>query len=314
MSSQLIDYKGEEMIVSSIFDLTERNAVAEEMARQRQALYQSEKLSALGSLLASVAHELNNPLSIVVAQSMLLEELASDPDISKRATKISTAADRCARIVKTFLAMARQEPAEYRAIKLNEVVKSALDVTGHALRSSGIEVSSRLASDLPSIQGDADQLTQVVTNLILNAQQAMEGMEGDGWLKITTSHRPRTGELVVKIKDNGPGIGTDVRSRIFEPFFTTKKMEDRRPRDRRLPGPLSQFSWSTTRPTCWMFSPIFCAATVMTWILQTPATPRWNGCAIATSLSSSAISVCRASTARDSTRSSDRNCLRLSRS
>jgi PAS domain S-box-containing protein len=225
MSSQLIDYKGEEMIVSSIFDLTERNAVAEEMARQRQALYQSEKLSALGSLLASVAHELNNPLSIVVAQSMLLEELASDPDISKRATKISTAADRCARIVKTFLAMARQEPAEYRAVKLNEVVKSALDVTGHALRSSGIEVSSRLASDLPSLQGDADQLTQVVTNLILNAQQAMEGMEGDGWLKITTSHRPRTRELVVKIKDNGPGIGTDVRSRIFEPFFTTKKME-----------------------------------------------------------------------------------------
>jgi PAS domain S-box-containing protein len=225
MSSQLIEYKGEEMIVSSIFDLTERNAVAEEMARQRQALYQSEKLSALGSLLASVAHELNNPLSIVVAQSMLLEELASDPDISKRATKISTAADRCARIVKTFLAMARQEPTEYRAVNLNEVVASALDVTGYALRTSGIEVSSRLASNLPSIQGDADQLTQVVTNLILNAQQAMESMEDDGRLKITTSHRPTTGELVIKIKDNGPGIGTDIRSRVFEPFFTTKKME-----------------------------------------------------------------------------------------
>ena len=224
MSSQLIDYKGEEMIVSSIFDLTERHAVEEEMARQRQALHQSEKLSALGSLLASVAHELNNPLSIVVAQSMLLEELASDPDISKRASKISTAADRCARIVKTFLAMARQEPSEYQAVNLNDVVKSALDVTGYALRTSGIEVSSRLASDPPSIKGDADQLTQVVTNLILNAQQAMEGMEGEGRLKITTSHRPITGDLVIKIKDNGPGIGTDVRSRIFEPFFTTKKM------------------------------------------------------------------------------------------
>jgi PAS domain S-box-containing protein len=225
MSSQLIDYKGEEMIVSSILDLTERHAVEEEMARQRQALHQSEKLSALGSLLASVAHELNNPLSIVVAQSMLLEEVATDPDISKRASKISTAADRCARIVKTFLAMARQEPSEYQAVDLNEVMKSALDVTGYALRTSGIEVSARLASDAPSIQGDADQLTQVVTNLILNAQQAMEGMDGEGRLKIRTSYRPSTGELVIKIKDNGPGIGTDVRSRIFEPFFTTKRME-----------------------------------------------------------------------------------------
>ena len=225
MSSQLIEYQGEEMIVSSIFDLTERHAVEEEMARQRQALHLSEKLSALGSLLASVAHELNNPLSIVVAQSMLLEELVSDPEVAKRAAKISTAADRCARIVKTFLAMARQEPSEYGAVSLNDVVESALEVTGYALRSSGIEISTRLASDLPAIQGDADQLTQVVTNLILNAQQAMEDMDGRGRLKITTSHRPRTGELVVKIKDNGPGIGSDVRSRIFEPFFTTKKAE-----------------------------------------------------------------------------------------
>ena len=97
---------------------------------------------------------------------MLLEELASDPDISNRANKISTAADRCARIVKTFLAMARQEPSEYRAVDVNEVVASALDVTSYALRSAGIDVKTRISSDLPSIQGDADQLTQVLTNLI----------------------------------------------------------------------------------------------------------------------------------------------------
>lgn len=223
MSSRLIEYKGEEMIVSSIFDLTERHAVEEEMARQRQALSQSEKLSALGSLLASVAHELNNPLSIVVAQSMLLEELASDPDISSRAEKISTAADRCARIVKTFLAMARQQPTDFSPVNVNDIVGSALEVTGYALRSAGIEVSTRLMSDPPSISGDADQLTQVMTNLILNAQQAMENMESDRQLKITTSRQGASGELVIKVKDNGPGIGSEVRSRIFEPFFTTKK-------------------------------------------------------------------------------------------
>jgi PAS domain S-box-containing protein len=225
MSSRLIEYKGEEMIVSSIFDLTERHAVEEEIARQRQALNQSEKLSALGSLLASVAHELNNPLSIVVAQSMLLEELVSDPEISSRAEKISTAADRCARIVKTFLAMARQQPTDYSTVNVNDIVNAALDVTGYALRSAGVEVTTRLMSDPPSIRGDADQLTQVITNLVLNAQQAMEDMETDRRLKITSSHRPTTGDLIIKVKDSGPGIGSDIRSRIFEPFFTTKKAE-----------------------------------------------------------------------------------------
>jgi PAS domain S-box-containing protein len=224
MSSRLIEYKGEEMIVSSIIDLTERHAVEEEMARQRRALHQSEKLSALGSLLASVAHELNNPLSIVVAQSMLLEESAMDQKTARRAEKISSAADRCARIVKTFLAMARNQPTDHRVLNVNDIVQSALDVTGYALRSGDIKVTKRLKSNLPPIWGDADQLIQVFTNLILNAQQALDGFDGARVLKITTSHRPTTGEIVVKVKDSGPGIDPKIHTRIFEPYFTTKKL------------------------------------------------------------------------------------------
>ncbi len=103
ISARLIRFRGEDVIVSSTRDLTERRAVEEEMRRQRDALYQSEKLSAMGQLLASVAHELNNPLSVVVGQALLLQETVDEPHIVERAGKIGKAADRCSRIVKTFL-------------------------------------------------------------------------------------------------------------------------------------------------------------------------------------------------------------------
>ena len=96
MSARLIDYHGEEVIVANTVDLTELRAVEAEMARQRDALHQSEKLGALGELLAGVAHELNNPLSVVVGQALLLKETAADKRTAERATKIGNAADRCA--------------------------------------------------------------------------------------------------------------------------------------------------------------------------------------------------------------------------
>ena len=224
ISGRLIDYRGEEVVVSAQRDLTESRLVAEEMERQREALHQSEKLSALGELLASVAHELNNPLSVVVGQALLLKETTSEPQIEKRAAKIGNAADRCARIVRTFLAMARQRPAASRAASLNEIVMDSLSVLGYSLRSGAVRVSLKLGEGLPLIWGDRDQLNQVVTNLILNAQQAMEEMGGPRRLKITSSYRKRANRVVLKVKDNGPGVPLEIRSRIFEPFFTTKEV------------------------------------------------------------------------------------------
>jgi PAS domain S-box-containing protein len=222
VSARMVEFEGEPAVVASIFDLTERRAVEEEISRQREALYQTEKLSALGSLLASVAHELNNPLSVVVGQALLLQETAEDPSISERAVKIGRAADRCARIVKTFLGMARQQPAEAKAIRLDEVIEASLAVAGYALRSSDIQVHLRLAPDLPLISGDADQLSQVITNLIINAQHALEEVQWRRRLKISAEYREGSREVVLKVKDNGPGIPGDIRSRVFEPFFTTK--------------------------------------------------------------------------------------------
>lgn len=234
MSARVIDFQGEESIVSSIYDLTERRAIEDEISRQREALHQGEKLAALGELLASVAHELNNPLSVVVGQALLLKETATDKAIAARAEKIGSAADRCSRIVRTFLAMARQQPMERRPVDVNRVVELALEVTAYSLRANDIDIRLSLADGMPTIWGDADQLNQVLTNLILNAQKALEekapgektpGETGDRRrIKIVTDYRERSREVVIKIKDNGPGIPEKIRSRIFEPFFTTRQV------------------------------------------------------------------------------------------
>ena len=223
LSARLVEFKGEQVTIASIYDLTERLEMEEEMARQRDALHQSEKLSAMGQLLASVAHELNNPLSVVVGQAMLLRETTEDPASAKRAERIGTAAERCTRIVKSFLAMARQQPQESKPVNPNDLIQSALEVTGYSLRTSGIEFSTHLARSLPPILADADQLTQVFTNLVVNAEQALRDATGAKRLRLTSRHHAQGGEVVVKIKDNGPSIPDDVRGRIFEPFFTTKE-------------------------------------------------------------------------------------------
>lgn len=222
ISARLIRFKGEEVIVSSTRDLTESRAVQAEMQRQREALYQSEKLSAMGQLLASVAHELNNPLSVVVGQSLMLQETAAESHVTERAAKIGNAADRCARIVKTFLAMARQQPVEMATVDLNAVVETALEVTGYALRSHDIEVALRLAPELPPVWADADQLNQVLTNLLVNAQQALEEQPEPRRVDIATRYDPTARQVLLLLEDNGPGMPPEIRSRIFEPFFTTK--------------------------------------------------------------------------------------------
>jgi PAS domain S-box-containing protein len=224
VSARMIEYNGEDVIVSSIKDLTERLAMEEEMARQRETLHQSEKLSAMGELLAGVAHELNNPLSVVAGQALLMQETAPDERTAKRAEKIGRAAERCARIVKTFLAMARQEPTESKPVDLNDIIDSALEVAGYSLRSSDIDVSVLLDPKLPPVLADANQLSQVLTNLIVNAQHALGEKDSDRKLIISTEFD--AGRKVVKatVQDNGPGIPPEVRSRIFEPLFTTKEI------------------------------------------------------------------------------------------
>ncbi len=176
-------------------------------------------MSALGELLAGVAHELNNPLSVVVGHAMMLREETADANTLRRIDKIAQAAERCTRIVKSFLAMARQEPAVLSPVDPNPVVRRALDAarTGDGLAA---EVELRLDDDLPPIMADADQIAQVVLNLVCNAAQAIAASGVGG--RIVVSSEFRNGSVEIRVSDDGPGISSEIRGRVFEPFFTTK--------------------------------------------------------------------------------------------
>ncbi|MGX2030467.1 ATP-binding protein [Methylocaldum gracile] len=217
-----LDNPSVEGIVVNARDITEAVKAEAEIARQRDTLYQREKLAAMGSLLAGVAHELNNPLSIVAGRAIMLEEEAGNETTVAAAGKIRAAAERCARIVKTFLAMARQHTPQHTAVRLNRVIEDSLEILSYSLRTGGVEVVTDLAKDLPEIAADADQLHQVFINLLINAQQALADQPEPRRLWIRSGHDPAANALWVEVADNGPGIPEAIRSRIFDPYFTTK--------------------------------------------------------------------------------------------
>jgi PAS domain S-box-containing protein len=211
-----------EVIGAGVFavDQTSQRLVEMELEKQRDVLQQSEKMAALGSLLAGVAHELNNPLSIVVGYSGMLHEMATDEATKRRTKELHSAAERCARIVKTFLSMARSKPIEKRNVSIDSVLDDVLELAAYGLRSNGVTVERERLVTLPEFFADPDQLHQVFMNVVINAQQAMSGVEGERILNVK-SYRGR-GNIVIDILDSGPGIDDSARARAFEPFFTTK--------------------------------------------------------------------------------------------
>jgi CheY-like chemotaxis protein len=185
-------------------------------------LQQSEKMAALGGLLAGVAHELNNPLSVIVGQATLLKETAKDEKIIERGDKIFTAAERCSRIVKSFLAIARRKPPEHKLMQINEAVNQALDLLTYPLRTENVQLKLELDPRLPQIIGDQDQFTQVISNLVLNGAQAMKDWQGERTITVKSYVDKETGHVCLEVADTGPGISNEIKVRVFEPFFTTK--------------------------------------------------------------------------------------------
>ena len=226
VSARLIEFKGEEVIVSNARDLTDELALQEELETQREMIFQNEKMSALGELLAGVAHELNNPLSIVVGHSLMLREEKHDADTLRRIEKISAAAERSAKIVKTFLAMARQQPAKMEPVDVKSVVTTAIDVAGYGQKHDNLEITSDLTDGLPNILADADQITQVVINLVINAAHAINNSGTGNRIKVSANLSRKSDGVEITVTDNGPGIPENIKARIFEPFFTTKEVGD----------------------------------------------------------------------------------------
>lgn len=222
VSANLLWHNGQEVMVSHTRDMTSQLTIEAELNEQRDLIFQNEKMSALGELLAGVAHELNNPLSVVVGHSLMLREDTKDKGMLRQIQKISDAAERSAKIVKTFLTMARQQPASFEDIDINDVVKIAADVARYGDLGRSVAIEYDLAVSLPTCRADADQITQVVLNLILNAEHAIQNTGTGDRIMVRTSSDADGEKVHISIEDNGPGIPMSQQSRIFEPFFTTK--------------------------------------------------------------------------------------------
>jgi PAS domain S-box-containing protein len=205
----------------SIRDLREKRHAEEEINRQRERLHQNEKMAAMGSLLAGVSHELNNPLAVVVAQSTLLHEFAPDPQTKLRAEKVRAAAERCGRIVKSFLGMVRLHPTVPAETDLNNAVRGALEVTAYGVRSSGIAIDTDFADGPMPVLADADHITQVAANFLINSQHALAAQNGERKITVKT-FRVSDGIVGFSVEDTGPGIPAAIRHRIFDSYFTTK--------------------------------------------------------------------------------------------
>ena len=212
------------LFTANLRDLSSAMAAEVEIDRQRGLLHQSEKLAALGSLLAGVAHELNNPLSVVLGQAMLLREEIDGSGVQTasipRVERIEAAAQRCARVVRSFLAIARQRETSRQAFDLAPLLDQSIDLVSYGLQSGGVEIVRDYDCDLPAVFADPDQVQQIVTNLLVNAGQAMERQAGGK--RITIEARAARGGLCVRFADDGPGVPAAIAGRIFDPFFTTK--------------------------------------------------------------------------------------------
>lgn len=198
-------------------ELGEREKALEET---QAALIQSEKMSAFGQLSAGIAHEVKNPLAGILGYTQLsLKKMEDDPVVYKNLKIIEQETKRCNSIIENLMKFARQDKPELRPLAVNDVIEDSIVLVDHQMGISQITLEKNLAEGLPEIRGDSNQLIQVFMNLMINAQQAMDGQPGT----ITvTSGSSNAGVVEVRIADTGPGMPEEVSRKIFEPFFTTK--------------------------------------------------------------------------------------------
>jgi len=188
----------------------------------RVRLMESDRLAAVGELVAGVAHEVNNPLSSISAFAQLLLRdggLTAAQRDSIEVIKSETL--RASQVVKDLLAFARRSEPQREPLDLNGVIQRTLRLRGYQLSSNKVTVETDLAADLPPVVGDARQLQQVCLNLVTNAIQAMATL-GGGTLFVSTRRDAGDERVLLDMRDTGPGIPEAARAHIFEPFFTTK--------------------------------------------------------------------------------------------
>lgn len=219
-AGEVVDAKGQvTAVVSILHDLSEIREL--ERRRVEQQLFESEKLAAVGRLAASIAHEVNNPLE-AIKNSLYLMQTGKDAEKNARFLEIARKeTERVSHIIRQMLGFARRS-GEVGWVDVNQLLEETLLLLEKKLKQSGVRVVSEFDPQLPPVRARADQLRQVFLNLLLNAQQSIDG---GGQINVNTSRYGQSIQpsVVVQISDSGVGITPDDLARIFEPFFSTRK-------------------------------------------------------------------------------------------
>lgn len=194
---------------------------SEELQTTNAQLVQSEKLSAVGELAASVAHEVKNPMVGIVGFAQLGQESQDLVEINEYFKLIEQDAFRANKILQNLLEFSRPPEMEFEPLAPNEVVMGAMALCVHQLQMQGVKVETALANGLPAVKGNSNQLRQVLLNLMLNAGQAMEASPQK--LINVSTQKGEAGFVEILVSDTGPGLAPDVKDKLFKPFFTTKR-------------------------------------------------------------------------------------------
>jgi nitrogen-specific signal transduction histidine kinase len=214
------DAKGEvTAVVSILHDLSEMREL--ERRRVEQQLFESEKLAAVGRLAASIAHEVNNPLE-AIKNSLYLLQTSRDEATNTRFLEVARKeTERVSHIIRQMLGFARRQ-GEVEWVNVNQVLEETMILIEKKLRQSGVRIERSLHPKLPAVRARADQLRQVFLNLLLNAQQSIEGA---GEIRIGTASEEQALQpsIAIEISDSGLGISEEELPRIFEPFFSKRK-------------------------------------------------------------------------------------------
>ncbi|MBS1872074.1 MAG: HAMP domain-containing protein [Acidobacteria bacterium] len=205
--------------------VTERT---EQLQQAQKKLMQTDRLASLGQLSASVAHEINNPVSGVLNLAMLMQRILKDdgipkeriPEFRKYLTQVIHETTRVGRIVSDLLSFSRRSKPQRSLAGLNRITRSTVSLVAHKAKLAGVELETKLDETLPDIPCDSSQIQQVVLNLVMNAIEATQGKAGR--VEVLTKLGPNRDAVVLTVADNGEGIPPENLSKIFDPFFTTK--------------------------------------------------------------------------------------------
>jgi C4-dicarboxylate-specific signal transduction histidine kinase len=217
---------GNRAFIGAVMDVTGGKQTEERLRRAQSELERVSRVTALGELSASIAHEVGQPLSAIVTngEACLRWLHRQPPDIEEIegcVSQMRDQANRAAEIVQRVRALMKGAPPDRAPISINDLVEEAIAVIRRDIERQGGLLTRRLASGLPLILGDRVQLQQVLVNLIINALQSMASVGGRRELIVQSRLDPE-GNVVVAVKDSGPGIQEANLQQLFEPFFTTR--------------------------------------------------------------------------------------------